>query len=108
MQKYTIDDNPDKGGVPVSDQFAPRIEDRIRQKVESGVYANVDAVLEEALGLLDERDQLRILRDSLVRANEQIERGEFVEWTPDLLEQWDREADELMRQGRQPKADVRP
>jgi Arc/MetJ-type ribon-helix-helix transcriptional regulator len=92
----------------MSVQLATRISERILQKVETGAYASADAVLEEALGLLDERDQLRSLRESLVRANEQIERGEFVEWTPDLLEQWDREADELMRQGRQPKADVRP
>jgi putative addiction module CopG family antidote len=89
-------------------QFASRVADRIQQKVESGDYANADAVMEEALSLLDERDRLRKLRESLVRANEQIERGNDVEWSPDLLEQWDREADELMRQGRQPKADVRP
>jgi antitoxin ParD1/3/4 len=92
----------------MSVQLAPRVADRIRQKVETGDYADADAVMEEALSLLDERDRMRDLRASLVRANEQIERGEFVEWTPDLLEQWDREADELMRQGRQPKADVRP
>jgi antitoxin ParD1/3/4 len=92
----------------MSVQLAARITERIQQKVEAGAYANADAVVEEALGLLEQRDQLRSLRESLARANEQIERGEFVDWTPDLLEQWDHEADELMRQGRRPKADVRP
>jgi antitoxin ParD1/3/4 len=92
----------------MSVQCAPEVAEWIRQKVETGDYADADEVIREALGLLDERDRLRKLRASLVRANEQIERGEFVEWSPELLEQWSEEADELMRQGRQPKADVYP
>jgi hypothetical protein len=43
------------------------------------------------------------LRASLVCAKEQIERGEYVEWSPDFMDDLTREADELIAQGYEPK-----
>jgi hypothetical protein len=38
----------------------------------------------------------------------EIERGEGYEWTPELMEEISREADEQIRLGRLPKPDVCP
>jgi putative addiction module CopG family antidote len=92
----------------MSVRVAPDVEAMIREKVTAGRYDDEDEVLREALRALDERDRLCALRASLVRANEQIERGEYVEWSPDFMEQLSREADELVAQGYQPKPDVCP
>lgn len=85
-----------------------RIEALVRQKIESGPYGTADEVIEEALLLLDERDRLERLRASLAEAEAEFDRGEGVEWTPALMDQLKREADELRRQGARPDPDVCP
>jgi antitoxin ParD1/3/4 len=40
----------------------PRLETLIRQKIESGLYDSFSQVIEEALYLLEERDQVRTMR----------------------------------------------
>jgi hypothetical protein len=55
-----------------------------------------------------ERDRLNALRASLAEADAQIDRGECVLWTPDLLVELTREADELARRGAIPHPDVWP
>ena len=86
-------------------QLPPRVEARIREKVESGLYASVDAALETAVELLDEYDQqLQRLRAAIAVG----EKGEAIPWTPDLLEQLTREADGMFRRGEKPDPDVCP
>ena len=41
---------------------SPAIEELIRQKVESGSYESVAQVIQEALLLLEERDQITLMR----------------------------------------------
>ena len=79
----------------------------IRSQVESGRYADANDVIREAVQLLAERDRVRRLRASLAEADGQIDRGEYVVWTPDLLEELSQEAEELARQGKQPHPDDR-
>jgi antitoxin ParD1/3/4 len=92
----------------MSVHVAPDIEAMIREKVSAGRFDDEDAVLREALRALDERDRLRDLRASLVRAKEQVDRGEYVEWSPTFMDDLTREADELIAQGYEPKRDVCP
>lgn len=92
----------------MSVQVASDVEAMIREKVNAGRYDDADEVLREALRALEERDQLRDLRASLIRAKEQVERGEFVEWSPTFMDEVSREADELIAQGYEPKRDVCP
>jgi putative addiction module CopG family antidote len=89
----------------MSVQVAPDVEAMIREKVSAGRYDDEDAVLREALRALDKRDRLRDLRASLVRAKEQVNRGEYVEWSPTFMVELTREADELIAQGYEPKRD---
>jgi antitoxin ParD1/3/4 len=84
--------------------LTPRLEDLIREKVESGLYADADAVLTEALRLLDERDRFRRLRAALADG----EKGEGIRFTPELMEQIKRDADRMELEGKQPNPDVCP
>lgn len=85
------------------------VEEQIREKVESGQYDDASDVIRAAMRLLDRRDQrLQELRTSIAEGLAAIERGEGIELTPDLWEEIEREADERMRRGLQPKPDVCP
>ena len=50
----------------------------------------------------------RQLRDSVADGIAAIERGEGIEPTPELMDELEREAEELHRQGKQPKPAVCP
>ena len=71
-------------------------------------YSDADAVIEEALRLLDERDRLAWLRQAVDEADAEFARGEFVEWTSDFLERLKREAEEDSRLGRPIPDEVKP
>ncbi|MCC6756168.1 MAG: type II toxin-antitoxin system ParD family antitoxin [Solirubrobacterales bacterium] len=85
------------------------LEERIRQKVESGEYDDAVEVIRAAMRLLDRRDaQLQELRASIAEGLAAIERGEGVELTPEVMDEIEREADERLRLGLSPKPDVCP
>jgi antitoxin ParD1/3/4 len=79
--------------------LSPRIEALIKEKVASGQYADANEVVSEGLRLLEERDRLERLRAEIAIGFEEIERGECVPWTPDLMERLMREAEEDERNG---------
>jgi antitoxin ParD1/3/4 len=85
--------------------LTPQLEAKIRQKVEAGLYSDPEAVVREAMRLLDEHDRrLQRLRDAIAEGDE----GEALPWTPELMEQLTREAEEMVREGIEPHADVCP
>ena len=60
----------------------------IRRKVESGNYGSPDEVLNTALRLLDERDKkLDSLRRDVRLGLDQLERGEYFEYSDETLDQ---------------------
>lgn len=90
-------------------QLPTDLEERIQQKVASGQYDDPPAVIRAAMRLLDSRDQrLEHLRASVAEGLAAIERGEGIVWTPELMDELEREADERIRLGLQPKPDVCP
>jgi len=85
------------------------LEERIRQKVESGRYGDASEVIRTALRLLEARDErAQALRASITEGLAAIERGEGIELTPESMEEIDRVADEQIRLGVPPKPDVCP
>jgi len=93
----------------VNVSLTPELEALIRQKVESGRYNNASEVVRDALRQLEAREQrLTELRAALAVAEEQIVRGEVVEWTPELHAEIMRRAREAARAGERPRADVCP
>jgi antitoxin ParD1/3/4 len=88
--------------------LAPELADRIREKIAAGRYRTANEVVEEALQALDERERLEQLRAKLQVGIDQLDRGEGIPFTPELLDEIDREVDERLRRGEQPSPDVCP
>ena len=65
-------------------KLPPQLEEAIRRKVESGMYASTADMLAQALELLEEHEQLRAIRLQKLREQVQVgldqaERGEVSE-----------------------------
>src|SRR5688500_10197373 len=90
-------------------QLAADVEASILQKVERGDFPDPNEVIREAMRLLDEQErQLAALRAKLQVGIDQLDRGEWVEWTPELMDELWQEAVEMHRRGEKPHADVCP
>ena len=93
----------------MSVQVPPDVEASIRRMVEGGHYNDTDEALRAAVRVLDEHARrLRWLRAAVANADEQIERGEGIPYTKELVDEIGREVDERHRRGEQPRADVCP
>jgi antitoxin ParD1/3/4 len=88
--------------------LTPELVTMIREKVESGLYNNSSEVVREALRLMERQDREERLRAALTVGMAEIDRGEGVEYTPQLLEEIDREADRMLAEGVAPDPDVWP
>jgi len=67
--------------MTINVSLTPQLEERVRQKVNSGEYASVSEVVRAALRLLDHQEklkeiQLQELRDEIMIGVRQSERGE--------------------------------
>ncbi len=81
----------------------------IRDKVASGRYHDPGEVVRDAVLQMDERDQrLRHLQAEVAIGLEQIERGELIDFTSELLDELDREAEVNARNGKPIKDAVKP
>jgi antitoxin ParD1/3/4 len=93
----------------MSIHVSPDLEERIREKVESGQYDDPSDVIRAAMRLLDTRDRkLQELRELVAEGLAAAERGEVDELTPELMAKIDREADEMIRLGIPPDPHVCP
>ena len=77
--------------------LSPEAEALIRELIENGDYDDPEAVVDEALRALMERDKLERLKELIALGDEQAARGQFVPWTPDFLDRLKREAVEDVR-----------
>jgi len=82
----------------------PDVEAKARQKVDAGLYADVDTVLLEAIELLDRRDKVERLR-ALIREGEE---GEGIPYSSELLAEIEQESEERFLRGEIPNPDVCP
>lgn len=88
--------------------LTPELELMIRQRVESGRYNNASEVVRDALRRLESHERLEHLRSLLSVGLEQERRGELIDFTPELEDEIDREASELVRLGAVLDPDVCP
>jgi antitoxin ParD1/3/4 len=88
--------------------LSPELAAIVQSKVDSGRFSDAEAVMREALDLLEEQEKLGQLRAALAIGEEQSERGEVVEYTPELRAGVLRQVREMAADGRKPKADVLP
>ncbi|MGH2530690.1 MAG: type II toxin-antitoxin system ParD family antitoxin [Thermomicrobiales bacterium] len=90
-------------------ELDPQVAGLIRQQIESGQYHDASEVVREAMRLMVERDRrLQQLRAEVAIGLEQIERGELIDFTPELLDELSREAEENARNGKPVKDAVKP
>ena len=81
----------------------------IREQVDVSRYTTVGDVIEAAILPLDARDDhLSALRAKLQVGHEEIERGDIVLLTPELIDEIDREVEGRFRRGDEAHPDVRP
>lgn len=92
----------------MSVSLTPQLEAMIRERVESGRYHDANEVVGDALRLLEERERSEHLNALLAVGLEQAQRGELVEFTPELFEEIDRRVEERFLRGDEPNPDVCP
>ena len=88
--------------------LTPELEAKIRERVESGRYSDANEVVGDALRLLEERERLEHLRAMLEVGRQDELRGDWVTYTPELMEDIYRRAEERLRRGEEPDPDVCP
>ena len=86
----------------------PQLEAMIQDQVASGRYLDAAHVIEEALRVLQERDDLRRLRAAIRVGFDQLEQGLGVPYTPELHDQMLESALKRARAGERPHPDVLP
>jgi len=67
--------------------ISPEIQARIIEKIEAGEYPDADAVLDEALTLIEERARYRDLKRAIARGVDEVAQGKVIEFTPERREQ---------------------
>jgi antitoxin ParD1/3/4 len=90
-------------------QLPADIEARIQERVERGDFPDAGEVIREAMRLLDAQEsQLEELRAKLQVGLDQLDRGEGIPFTPELVSQMRRDAEERFKRGERPNPDVMP
>jgi antitoxin ParD1/3/4 len=93
----------------MSTAYPPDIEATINKLVESGRYSDPIDALREAVRLLEERERQReALLAKLQVGIDQANRGELIEWTPELREEIKQSARRRAKLGEKPNPDVCP
>jgi Arc/MetJ-type ribon-helix-helix transcriptional regulator len=90
------------GAEPMTVQRSPETESVIRKLIESGRYSDPTSVLDEAVRVLDERDRLVRLKAAIASGDDQYARGEAIPFTPELVEQIRRDAEQMARKSTEP------
>lgn len=63
--------------------LSPKNQTRIAELIEHGDYPDADAVVEQALELLDERERFMELKAMIAAGVEEVAQGKVVEFTPE-------------------------
>jgi Arc/MetJ-type ribon-helix-helix transcriptional regulator len=93
----------------LSERLPPDIEERLQVLVERGRFRNTTDALLAAVHLLEERDQrLDRLQADLRVGEDQAMRGELIDFTPELLDELSREAEERSRRNEPIRDAVKP
>ena len=86
-----------------------RLVEMAQAQVESGRFADVDAVVGDALLRVEEQERREDeLMELLQEAEESYARGEYREWTPELMGEIAKEARERHARGEKPSPHVCP
>lgn len=90
--------------------FPPVDESYIKAKIEDGFYTNATELVRDAVRRLREQDDAKYARlmAALEEGMQDVRGGRTVTYTPELLEQIEKEAIQHAAEGRKPNPDVCP
>lgn len=89
--------------------LSPEMEQYLQSKVNSGYYSNASEVVRDAIRRMREEDEkLAALRAAVAVGDEQLERGEGMAYTPELLAKISEKAMANARKGKKVSPDVTP
>lgn len=89
--------------------LSPEMEQYVQGKVASGFYGNASEVVRDAIRRLRAEDEkLAALSAAIKIGDDQIERGECVPYTPELMAELVKRAMENSRRGKKVNPDVTP
>ena len=86
-----------------------KTESLIQERIDQGQFPDAAEVVREAIRQMDEREhRLALLRSALQKGIDQLDRGEFVERTPQFPDEIFERAKRAARGGVKPNPDVLP
>ena len=89
-------------------RLTPHVAELIQRKIAAGHYRSADEVIVDALDALEQRDRLVRLKAAIAIGDAQLARGEGVQYSAQVMDEIEREADEALRRGDEPGTDVCP
>ncbi|MEG3617474.1 type II toxin-antitoxin system ParD family antitoxin [Magnetovibrio sp. PR-2] len=74
--------------------LTPKLEEFIRDKVDTGMYNNASEVVREALRMMNEHEKMKLawMRQMIERGERQIERGDYTAYQANDIEQMFKDA----------------
>lgn len=89
-------------------RLTPELQAKIGAIISHGRYLDAESVIDQALELLAEYEDLRALRSKLQASRDQFQAGESREYTEELFEQLKTSAFERYRAGERAPLDAQP
>jgi antitoxin ParD1/3/4 len=89
--------------------LSPEMEKFVQSKVETGFYSNASEVIRDAIRRMrEEEEKTAALRAALKVGDDQLDKGEGVPYTPDLLNRVTEKAKDNARRRKKVNPDVIP
>jgi antitoxin ParD1/3/4 len=89
--------------------LSPEMESYIKTKVSGGFYGNATEVIRDAIRRMQaEEERIVAFRAAVAKGEAQLERGEGVEYTPEVMEKITQAALQNMHSGKPTDPDVLP
>ena len=89
--------------------FSTEMESYIKSKVGGGFYNNATEVIRDAIRRMQaEEERMAVFRAAVAKGDAQLDRGEGVAYTPELMESMTQTALQDMHTGKPVDADVLP
>jgi antitoxin ParD1/3/4 len=89
--------------------LSPEMEKFVQSKVDTGFYSNASEVIRDAIRRMrEEEEKVAAMRAALKAGDEQLDKGQGVAYTPDLMQRAANKAKDNARRGRKVNPDVIP
>jgi antitoxin ParD1/3/4 len=89
--------------------LSPEMEKFVQSKVDTGFYSNASEVVRDAIRRMrDEEEKVAAMRAALKFGDDQLDKGQGVAYTSDLMKRTAEKAKDNARRGRKVNPDVIP